>query len=114
MNSKLEVLFPQYVEVGFYHEVNDQFALVATVDWEDWSQFDEIPLSVSTGGSGAIPTGWDDTYKLSGGIRYRPSNPWLLRTGFAYDSSPVDAKDRTADMPVDRQLRYAVGAQCQD
>jgi long-chain fatty acid transport protein len=34
-------------------------------------------------------------------------------TGFAYDSSPVDAKDRTADMPVDRQLRYAVGAQYQ-
>jgi long-chain fatty acid transport protein len=34
-------------------------------------------------------------------------------TGFAYDSSPVDAKDRTADLPVDRQLRYAVGAQYQ-
>jgi long-chain fatty acid transport protein len=113
VNSKLEFIFPQYVEVGFYHEVNDQFALVATVDWEDWSQFDEIPLSISTGASGAIPTGWDDTYKLSGGIRYRPSNPWLLMTGFAYDSSPVDAKDRTADLPVDRQLRYAVGAQYQ-
>jgi len=113
VNSELEILFPQYVEVGFYHEVNDQFALVATVDWEDWSQFDEIPLSTSTGASGAIPTGWDDTYKLSGGIRYRPSQPWLLMTGFAYDSSPVDAKDRTADLPVDRQLRYAVGAQYQ-
>ena len=34
-------------------------------------------------------------------------------TGFAYDSSPVDSKDRTADMPVDRQLRYAVGTQYQ-
>ena len=34
-------------------------------------------------------------------------------TGFAYDSSPVDAKDRTADMPLDRQLRYAVGTQYQ-
>ena len=32
-------------------------------------------------------------------------------TGFAYDSSPVDAKDRTADMPADRQLRYAVGTE---
>jgi len=113
VNSRLEILFPQYVEVGFYHDVNDQFALVATVDWEDWSQFNEIPLSTSTGASGAIPTGWDDTYKLSGGIRYRPSQPWLLMTGFAYDSSPVDAKDRTADLPVDRQLRYAVGAQYQ-
>ena len=113
MNSKLEVLLPQFVEIGLYHEVNDEFALLATVDWEDWSQFDEIPLSVSTGQSGAIPTGWDDTYKLAGGIHYRPSEPWLLMTGFAYDFSPVNANSRTADMPIDRQLRYSVGAQYQ-
>ena len=111
VNSKLEILLPQTVEVGLYHEVNDQFALLATVDWEDWSQFGEIPLSVSTGQSGAIPTGWDDTYKLAGGIHYRPSEPWLLMTGIAYDSSPVNANSRTADMPIDRQLRYSVGAQ---
>jgi long-chain fatty acid transport protein len=34
-------------------------------------------------------------------------------TGFAYDSSPVDAKDRQAWAPADRQLRYAVGTQYQ-
>ena len=34
-------------------------------------------------------------------------------TGFAYDSSPVDAKDRQAWLPSDRQLRYAVGTQYQ-
>ena len=34
-------------------------------------------------------------------------------TGFAYDSSPVDAKDRQAWAPSDRQLRYAVGTQYQ-
>ncbi len=32
-------------------------------------------------------------------------------SGFAYDSSPVDNEDRTPDMPLDRQLRYAIGAQ---
>ena len=113
VNSTAEIEYPQFVEVGFYHEVNDQFALLATVDWEDWSSFEDIPLSTSTGGGGAIPRNWNDTYKLAGGIHYRPSKPWLLMTGVAYDSNPVDAKDRTADMPMDRQLRYAVGAQYQ-
>jgi long-subunit fatty acid transport protein len=28
----------------------------------------------------------------------------------AYDTSSVSAKDRTADMAIDRQVRYAVGA----
>jgi len=112
-NSSLEIVFPQMVVVNFYHEFNDQFAILATADWEDWSEFEDIPLSISSGGGAAIPRNWKDTYKLAGGIHYRPSKPWLLRTGFAYDSSPVDSKDRTADMPADRQLRYAVGAQYQ-
>jgi long-chain fatty acid transport protein len=113
VNSTLEIEFPQLVAAHFYHEFNDQFAILAQADWEDWSSFEDIPLSTSTGGGGAIPRNWKDTYKLGAGIHYRPANPWLLMTGFAYDSSPVDSKDRTADMPMDRQLRYAVGAQYQ-
>jgi len=34
------------------------------------------------------------------------TNPWMLMT----DSSPVENKD-PPDLPVDRQLRYAFGAQ---
>jgi long-chain fatty acid transport protein len=113
VHSKLKIEFPQVVSLHFYHEFNDQFALLASADWEDWSEFKDIPLSTSTGVNGAIPRNWKDTYKLAGGIHYRPSKPWLVMTGFAYDSSPVDAKDRTADMPMDRQLRYAVGTQYQ-
>ncbi len=34
-------------------------------------------------------------------------------TGIAYDSSPVEDEYRTPDMPLDRQIRYASGAQYQ-
>ena len=112
VDSTLEIEFPQFVEVGLYHDVNDQVALLATVNWEDWSALDEVPLSAGPI-SGGIPTNWKDTYKLAGGVHYRPSKPWFLMTGFAYDSSPVDAKDRQAWLPADRQLRYAVGTQYQ-
>ena len=100
------------VEVGFYHELNDQFALLATVDWEDWSAFNDVPISVERG-TASLPTHFDDTYKLAGGIHWRPSKPWLLMTGVAYDSDPVNAKNRQASLPLDRQLRYAVGTQYQ-
>ena len=112
VNSDLKLRFPQTVTLSFYHEFNDQFAVLTTADWEDWSTLKDLPISTSTGG-GAIPRDWKDTYKLAGGIHYRPTKPWLLMTGVAYDSSPVDSKDRTADMPIDRQLRYSVGTQYQ-
>jgi long-chain fatty acid transport protein len=112
VGSTLTMEFPQFVEVGFYHELNNQFALLATVDWEDWSSFKDVPISVERG-TASLPTHFDDTYKLAGGIHYRPSQPWLLMTGVAYDSNPVDAKNRQASLPLDRQLRYAVGTQYQ-
>ncbi|MFA9563662.1 MAG: hypothetical protein ACERLM_03000, partial [Acidimicrobiales bacterium] len=44
-------------------------------------------------------------------VHFRPVEKWLLQLGFSYDTSPVDSDDRTPDMPIDRQIRYATGAQ---
>ncbi len=103
---------PQYVKIGLYHEFNDQFAVLGTVHWEDWSQLENITISTGSG-SVNIPRNWIDTWKFGGGVHFRPSKPWLLQAGFSYDTSPVGESDRTPDMPIDRQLRYAVGTQYQ-
>jgi long-chain fatty acid transport protein len=52
-----------------------------------------------------------DTWHAAIGARYRFAEPWLWSVGFAYDSSPVDKKDRTPDMPLDRQIRLGTGLQ---
>jgi len=101
----------QFVKTGIYHELNDRFALLGTVGWEDWSRLENVSLSTSGGGSAALPRNWKDTWHFAGGVHYRLSDPWLLQFGVAYDTSPVDAEDRTADMPVDRQIRFTIGTQ---
>ncbi len=111
-SSDLEFTFPQLVRVGAYHELNDQWALLGTVGWEDWSDFDKLLVSTQAG-SAAIPTEWRDTYHFSGGVHYRPAEDWLLQVGITYDTSPVSDGNRTAYLPMDRQIRYAIGAQYQ-
>ena len=107
-----KITLAQFVKASIYHEINDQWALLGTVGWEDWSSFEDI--NISTGrGSQKIPRDWDDTYKFAAGVHYRPVDQWLLQLGFAYDTSPVDSDDRTPDMPIDRQIRYATGVQYQ-
>lgn len=110
VGSNLEFTFPQTLRVGAYHELNDRWALLASAGWEDWSNFDELLISTERGGAG-IPTEWDDTYFFGVGVHYRPTEDWLLQTGFRYDSSPVSDGDRVASLPIDRQIRLAVGAQ---
>jgi long-chain fatty acid transport protein len=105
-----KITFARFIKLSGYHELNDQWALLGTVGWEDWSAFKNINIS-SDRGSQKIPRNWDDTWKFAVGVHYRPVEKWLLQLGFAYDTSPVDSDDRTPDMPVDRQIRYATGAQ---
>ena len=112
VNSGVELVLPQLVRIGAYHELNHQWALLGTIGWEDWSAFDRLLVSVNAG-SAAIPTGWKDTYHFSGGVHFRPAPDWLLQAGITYDTSPVSSGNRTAFLPMDRQIRYAVGAQYQ-
>jgi long-chain fatty acid transport protein len=70
----------------------------------------DINISTTSGGL-TLATGWEDTYHYAAGLDYRLNEDWLLSAGVAYDTSPVSATDRTAQLPVDRQLRYALGAQ---
>ncbi len=107
-----KITLAQFVRASIYHEINDQWALLGSIGWEDWSAFKDI--NISTGrGSQKIPREWDDTWKFAAGVHFKPVEKWLLQLGFSYDTSPVDSDDRTPDMPMDRQIRYAAGAQYQ-
>jgi long-chain fatty acid transport protein len=105
-----KITFARFIKVSGYHELNDQWALLGTVGWEDWSAFDNVNISTSRG-SQKIPRNWDDTWKFAAGVHFRPVDKWLLQLGFSYDTSPVDSDDRTPDMPIDRQIRYGTGVQ---
>ena len=111
-SSNTELTFPQLVRIGVYHEVNEQWALLGSAGWEDWSSFDSFSISTDLGGS-SIETNWKDTYHFSGGVHYRPIDDWLLQAGITYDTSPVSSGNRSAYLPIDRQIRFAIGAQHQ-
>ena len=105
-----KITLAQFVRVSGYHELNDRWALLGTVGWEDWSAFKDVNISTDRG-SQKIPRDWKDTWKFAAGVHFRPVDNWLLQVGFSYDTSPVDSDDRTPDMPMDRQIRYATGVQ---
>ena len=88
------------------------FAL-ANVGWQEWSEFgkSDITISSQTTTSLTQDRNYNDTWHFAFGVQYRVTDPWLLSAGIAYDESPVDDDDRTPDLPLDRQIRYAVGAQ---
>jgi len=110
----MDMNLPQAVMLSAYHDVSDRLAIVANLGWQDWSDFGKSDITIrSDSGSTSLTDDreFKDAWHTAIGVRYRPSPVWMVMSGFAYDSSPVDNEDRTPDMPLDRQLRYAIGAQ---
>ena len=109
----LEMQLPQELLVSGYFDVTDKLALAASVGWQNWSEFGNTTVTVRSSNPTSFTEdrNFNDTWHAAIGARYRFAEPWLWSVGFAYDSSPVDDKDRTVDMPLDRQIRIGTGLQ---
>ena len=109
----LEMELPQEVLVSGYYDATDKLTFVGSVGWQDWSSFGKTTVTVRSTNPTSFTEdrNFKDTWHAAVGARYRFAEPWLWSVGFAYDSSPVDKKDRTPDMPLDRQIRLGTGLQ---
>jgi long-chain fatty acid transport protein len=109
---KIDTTIPMQVSIGAYHAFTDKFALVGTVNWQDWSKFGQPEISISDGNTATKDLDYQDTFHIGLGVYYRVADPWLLMAGFGYDSSPISSsKDRTPLLPLDETYRYATGVQ---
>jgi len=104
-----KLTFAEYVRFGVHQDMDERWGVDFTVGWDNWSALAEVPVDSEFGGVG-IPTKWEDTYHVAWGTQYKLDSYWTLTGGIAYDSNPVDAEYRNAQLPVDRQTRYAAGA----
>tara|TARA_R110001599_G_scaffold353881_1_gene602078 strand:+ start:66547 stop:67782 length:1236 start_codon:yes stop_codon:yes gene_type:complete len=107
--SDTELSMAQYVRVAMHHDMDEKWSVDFTIGWDDWSRLDNVLLSTERGSAG-IPTKWHDTYHYAWGTQYRLDKYWTLTTGVSYDTNPVNANNRNAQLPVDRQVRVAFGA----
>jgi long-chain fatty acid transport protein len=110
VNTKLNMA--QYVRASMRHDMNEQWSVNLTIGWDDWSQLGDVFVSTERGTAG-VPTKWRDTWHYAWGAEYRMDRRWSFTGGVAYDTNPVDKENRNAQLPVDRQIRYALGTRYQ-
>jgi long-chain fatty acid transport protein len=97
-NAKISFDYPQVIRLGLKYDATANMTLFADFDWEDWSQFSENTLNVD--GTGpitiveTIDRNWKDTYHVGLGMFYELGENHHLSAGVAYDTSPVDDKDK--------------------
>ncbi len=109
----LGVTVPQSVMFSVFQQVNDCWAVLANVGWQNWERFGMVDVGVDSADPTNFTTDleYKDTWHAALGAQYQPSEPWILSAGVAYDSSAVDDANRTLTLPMGESWRFGVGAQ---
>lgn len=111
---KGNITLPASASVSAYHRFNPSWAVTGDISWTQWSNFDKLVINFD-GTLAARPSvtteNWRDTWRYSLGATYNPSEPLVLRIGFAYDTNPVpDKEHRTPRIPDNDRIWAAIGA----
>lgn len=103
---------PEMLNLSGYLDLDSRWSVMGDVNWTRWNRFKELRVRFDNGApDSATPENWRNTYRLSAGANYRYNDAWKLRTGIAYDRSPVPDEFRTPRVPDDHRIWLAFGAQ---
>jgi len=106
----LGMKMPQSLMAGIFHQVNDAWALLGSVGWEDWSRFARIHVRVDGSEiNRVVDAGFDDTWHFGVGTQYQYTPELMLTAGFSYDSSMSTGSTRPIMLPLGAMYRYGLG-----
>jgi long-chain fatty acid transport protein len=107
----LGMKMPQSLFAGIHHQVNDDWAVLGSVGWDEMSEFGRVRVTVK---DGFIPVkrvdgDFRDTWHFGVGTEYQVNPRWMLTGGFSYDTSMATDRTATMDIPLATLYRYAAG-----
>jgi long-chain fatty acid transport protein len=112
---KASVKLPDTASIGLSHQFNPQLRVLADYTWTGWDSIQT--LDIQTQGSGvtlsSINLQFKNSWRMGVGAEYQVNQPWLLRMGLAYDTTPVQDAFRTPRLPDNDRIWLAVGARYQ-
>jgi long-chain fatty acid transport protein len=109
---KLNIEMPDTANVSVFHQFNNQWDLMADLQWTGWSSIQELRIQRLNGAPDIVtPENFRNTWRASVGANYRYSDAWTFRGGIAYDQSPVKDEDRTPRLPDNNRTWLAFGVQ---
>ncbi|NAW69489.1 aromatic hydrocarbon degradation protein [Vibrio sp. V27_P1S3P104] len=109
--GQLSITLPATAELASFHQLSEQWAIHSSINWTDWSSFDQLTAEFNDGSSDLIKSeNWKDNYRFALGTSYIWDQDLTLRAGIAYDLSAVSTKYRTATIPETSRTWLSVGA----
>jgi len=102
---------PQTFEAGLKINLSESRAVAFNAGWQDWSAFSQTGIDISGGAINPVlvlDRKFQDTWQIGAALSEK-SDDSLYTLGISYESSPVEDKYRTIDLPFDETFRISAG-----
>jgi long-chain fatty acid transport protein len=110
-NMSLAIETPEIVTLSLRQTITPKTRLLGTVEWTHWDRLDVHPIQLNGATIGTFDFQWSDGWIFSVGGEYDYSDKLTLRTGVAYEISPIDdPTKRLAQTPDSDRIWVSVGA----
>jgi long-chain fatty acid transport protein len=115
-NASTTVELPDTAVFSVVHDLNSQWQLLGDISWTGWSSIKSLDIKNVGPNPRITDDGLDlrfrDTWRLALGANYKLNHQWTLKTGVAYDQSPVDSsKYRPTSLPDNDRYWLSLGVQ---
>lgn len=121
--AEAHLQLPEMLSLGFRQSLTPRTRLLGEVEWVNWSRLNVVPVILQEAITGIAPVGatvanfdfrWRDGWLFALGGEYDWSKDLTLRTGLAYEISPVDGPTtRLVQDPDSNRIWASLGASYQ-
>ena len=116
-NVQANLTLPDTAIASITHQLNDKWELLGDVQWTGWGKLSSININYTSGAlagqtAQTLTTDFRNTWRLALGANYKVNDSWKLKTGLAWDQSPVRSADtRLASLPDNDRYWVSAGVQ---
>jgi long-chain fatty acid transport protein len=112
LDVNTDIKMPDSASIAVQHRLNQDWTLLGDVSRTGWAKIKDLTINVDSGGQlSSTPENFKNTWRVGVGAVHRYNDAWSIKTGLAYDQTPVNDTDRTARLPDQNRLWLSVGGQ---
>jgi len=112
-SAAASLTLPDEVTLSIRQAVSPQLALLGTIEWQNWSRVQNV-TATGVGCAGGVcevlNLNYRDGWFYSIGAEYAYNPRLTLRTGIAYETSPIQDSTRDILLPDSNRFHVGVGA----
>ena len=106
-----KVAMPETISASVRQQLTKNIAGLADATFTRWSRFEVLTVQIQNAANQVIsqPENWSNAWRYSAGLEYDSLEKWALRTGVAFDETPVSTAFRTPRVPDANRIWMSLG-----